>query len=353
MRLLDVTRLIRRGRRTPTGIDRVERAYLRYLLDLPDDVAGLIRTRLGYVILGRAGLMAVAKDPDLTTARHHAFVRCVPIGLGPVLRRLRPDVYINVGHSNLTARVCRAVRRAGGRVVVVVHDTIPLDTPHLQRPQTHARFARFLAQAARADAIVVPSHQTRLALLRHVAVPPPIHVAPLGLEPFAAVRPVSVPMPFVLMLGTIEPRKNLDLMLDVWAANAHRPDWPHLVVCGARGWAGAATVARLDAAPARVHATGPLPQDQVAWLLASARALVFPSLAEGYGLPPQEAAAYGTPVLCADLPVLRETLGPRAQFLPTDDPMAWAQAVAEPLPRMAPHHGPKWHDHFKIVLKII
>jgi glycosyltransferase involved in cell wall biosynthesis len=87
--------------------------------------------------------------------------------------------------------------------------------------------------------------------------------------------------------------------------------------------------------------------------LLRAHGLLFPSLAEGFGLPAVEAAARGVPVICSDLPVFREVMGDHATFLDPRDPEAWAGAVsrhvAEP-PARRPIDAPNWHDHFKTAL---
>jgi glycosyltransferase involved in cell wall biosynthesis len=152
-------------------------------------------------------------------------------------------------------------------------------------------------------------------------------------------------------LGTIEPRKNHALLLDAWEGMG--PQAPWLVICGARGWRNAATFARLDRHPPRVREAAGLTDGAVAALLQGARALLFPSLAEGYGLPLVEAAALGTPVVCSDLPICREVAGPGADFLDPRDPEAWAAAVmrlkddTSPRKRMV---APLWEQHFNIAL---
>ena len=91
--------------------------------------------------------------------------------------------------------------------------------------------------------------------------------------------------------------------------------------------------------------------------VAGARALLFPTLAEGFGLPPVEALALGTPVIASDLAVLREVLGPNAVYLPPADPYPWRQeilrALSDPQPRRAPVTPRTWESHVNAVLRAV
>ena len=131
----------------------------------------------------------------------------------------------------------------------------------------------------------------------------------------------GLPSAYVLAVGTLEPRKNLRTLVA-----AHRllgPDAPPLVLVGSPGWG-----QQLQLTPAdNVHLTGWLSDAELQALVAGAAVLAFPSLYEGYGLPPLEALACGTPVVCSDLPVLREVLGAHAVFSPALDVEAFADAL--------------------------
>lgn len=393
-RLIDLTRMASRlGTGAATGIDRVEQAWTRHLLTLDDPVFALVRMKLGFALLDRRGVSAlldrasgrVAPGPaDLAgrliwreaplRARAEADLRRLSLarvavpGLGRLLRRLPAGfIYLNLGHANLTPRVFAAVKALGGRAGVLVHDTIPLDHPEFARAGIPAVFRRKMrAVADGADLVIHSAKATRAAtdtaLARLGRVPPGI-VAPLGLD-LAAPDPGQLPpglppaRPFALVLGTIEPRKNLALLADVWAN--HRPALD-LIIAGHRGWAESALFERLAATPGIVL-SGALPDRAVAALMGSAEALLFPSLAEGYGLPPLEALARGLPVICADLAVLHETLGDLAVYLDPRDVYSWAKEIRALATPGARHRGgakgtdatgfvpPSWEAHFKTVL---
>jgi glycosyltransferase involved in cell wall biosynthesis len=337
--LLDITRSLSRiDRETPSGIDRVEAAWIAHLAERGDTcfVAAVPR---GTVWLDRAsGLRVLAEGAraplDLRgrlSRRPEAVRRAASLARALGRRGLPPSpggLYANVGHANLTGPGMAALGRAGLRRVVMIHDTIPLDHPGLASPGSVPRFAARLRAAAAADLILTPSRHSaeRVAhWLRAWGVPAPrIEAVPLGIEPPAMAWAPAAEPSFVV-LGTIEPRKGHDLLLDVWERLG--PDAPRLHVVGRRGWASPGLLARLDTPPPGVVVHGPLPDPKVQTLLAAARALLMPSLAEGFGLPAAEARAMGLPAILSDLPALREVAGGHATFLPCGDRAAWAEAI--------------------------
>lgn len=394
-RLLDITRLIRRAGRVPTGVDRVERAYLHHLQCRPEPLYAIARSTLGYVLLGPEGVRAVsdrvtgqvpwgAADRLSVVARGKgravrqaesdlrrlALARATPRGLERMLSRFLPAgiAYLNIGHSNLTDRMLAALR--GGpkaRVAVFVHDAIPLDFPGFQRPGTPEKFRAMLRRAATADLLIFNSdHSRRRAAAHLTSGMPPSVVAHLGLTPMQA-DPALVPAdlpgrrPYFVALGTIEPRKRHDLLLDIWQEMG--ADAPGLVIVGARGWNNAEVFDRLD----RLDPDGPvqeranLPDGAVAALLQGSSGLLFPSEAEGYGLPLIEAAALGVPVLCRDLDVYLEVLGDIPVYLKETDRYLWRNNIvslakgrhqAERADSASFFIPRTWDDHFATVLKL-
>jgi glycosyltransferase involved in cell wall biosynthesis len=111
----------------------------------------------------------------------------------------------------------------------------------------------------------------------------------------------------VLFLGTIEPRKNLEVLLDAWKKTKHGET--ELVIAGPVGWAAEATVARI-----RAEATylGYVSEADLPGLVAGAEAFVYPSLYEGFGFPVVQAMAAGTPVITSDVSSLPEIAGDAA-----------------------------------------
>ncbi len=382
-RLLDITRLMRRVGKVLTGVDRVELAYLRALLADSVPVFGLIRTRFGYLLLdgrGLADLQNVLAGPhvDLTTdmqrrrawrlARRLAVHRALPMFLESMLRRAVPHgaSYVNVGHSNLTERVLSAVKSAcDARISVMIHDVIPLEFPEFQRSGTVPQFNAMLARvAACADHIIYNSQDTRARAEFYIARKPDPIVAHLGTElaePDPSTLPADLPLhgPYFVCLGTIEPRKNHAFLLDIWQDMAE--DAPHLLIVGNRGWNNDAVFARLDVLPkdGTVREISGLNDGALSALIAGARGVLFPTFAEGFGLPATEAVACGVPVIVNELDIFRETMGDIPIYASVSDRYLWINKIkelagAESTARKTKQFDPPtWAAHFKIVLRLI
>jgi glycosyltransferase involved in cell wall biosynthesis len=175
--------------------------------------------------------------------------------------------------------------------------------------------------------------------------------------------------PYFVALGTIEPRKNHLLLLNLWRQFAATlgAAAPRLVVVGRRGWENENVLDMLERCSAidgLVRETGALPDREVATLLRGARALLFPSFAEGFGLPLAEALALGVPAIASDLVALREVGGNVPDYLDPLDGPAWragildyarADSVARraQLGRLGAWKPPAWSDHFAAVDRLL
>jgi glycosyltransferase involved in cell wall biosynthesis len=381
---LDLSRLLARaGRSAPTGIDRVELAYARHFIARGD--AGLVflaRTPLG----GFAPLPAQGAPNFVATLDAHwrgeitgsslaMMLAAQKLLVSASLARSRIDdgdvVYLLVSHQHLDRPwpIARMKRRTGARFVPFVHDLIPLRFPEFARPGHAERHRRRIATVARfADAIIVNSQATRADLEPALGnrTPPPVIVAPLGIDPMPVRETSAVPArPYFICIGTIEPRKNHLLLLNLWRrlAAEHGENAPRLVLVGRRGWENENVVDLLQRSPPvrrLVDERGALPDRAMCEQLAGARALLMPSFAEGYGLPVAEALSVGTPVLCSDLGSLREVGQQVPEYLDPLDGPAWQRAIidySEPdsprrraqLDRLAVWRTPSWEAHFAIV----
>ncbi|MBS0564363.1 MAG: glycosyltransferase family 4 protein [Proteobacteria bacterium] len=391
---LDITRLVQRtDGGPPTGIDRVERAYLAALCAARQPVHFLCRTALGWLVLDRAAGQAFLgwiggaplprtgavarliarrrRSPGIEAALRGRAEGVLPErALSGWLRRAcGGGVWLSVGHTNLTGGVLGQAAAAGLKVAVMIHDTIPLDHPEWSGPGAPERFRAALGAALRhADLILCPSRSVMAAIARHGAGAgrlPPLRAVPLGVAP-AAPDPgllppgIDISGRFFVALGTIEPRKDHGLLLDVWrglCAGLPAARVPRLFICGRPGWADAGLLDRL----ARTRASGGvvdvhsgLPDGAVGALLVGSAGLLAPSRAEGFGLPAAEAAALGVPVLASDLPVTREVLGDWPTYLPAGMVSDWSRAILSdsPAPRRPPLLS-DWTAHFNCVLNFL
>jgi glycosyltransferase involved in cell wall biosynthesis len=247
-------------------------------------------------------------------------------GLGPAPRR------VDLVHATTVLAPPR--RRP---VVVTVHDAVPWTHPETLTPRG-VRWHRLMVEraAATADAVIVPSEATARALSRHVRFRRTPVVVPLG---STALRPpadaperlarLGVPTGgFLVCVGTMEPRKGLDVLIQA-LARPHAPDLP-LVVVGAPGWGTVdprTTAAAAGLLPGRIVVLGRLDDQDLAAVLSVATVLVVPSRAEGFGLPVIEGMSAGVPVVTSDDPALVEVGGSATVASATGDPDSLADVL--------------------------
>jgi glycosyltransferase involved in cell wall biosynthesis len=221
-----------------------------------------------------------------------------------------------------------------GPSVVAVHDLYFLTRRGAYRGQINARYATAATRWAtrRASAIVTGSSRTRAELEeRFGADPAKLEVVPYGVaRTFFGERRRAAP-PFLLGVGTLEPRKGIATLLDALdALNAERDEPVRLVLAGAPGWGVDDLIARLRAHP-HVDLRTNAGDEELAELYAGAASLVVASEDEGFCLPAAEAFAAGCPVIATDLLAVREFAGDAARYVPRRDPQALAGAMAEVL----------------------
>jgi len=217
-------------------------------------------------------------------------------------------------------------------LVVTVHDVVAVEHTDLHSPRT-VRLQRLrLESLSRAHVVVSVSQSTADELIARGVDPARIAVVPNGLTPLPdPVDPDLPPDPFVLAVGTLEPRKGHETLLRAFAAadlNGHR-----LVFAGpTAGRSGdLASLARELGVGERLTILGPVDDAVLAGLYRDAAALCMPSLAEGFGLPVIEAMSFGVPVIASDLDVMREVAGDGAVLVRPGSPEALAEALARVL----------------------
>ncbi|MES2481456.1 MAG: glycosyltransferase family 1 protein [Pseudomonadota bacterium] len=265
-------------------------------------------------------------------------------------------------------------RQAGAKVVTLVHDLMPIEAPQYCVRWVRGAFASWLAQAAlHSDLILCNSLSTQAALAtharRHGMTLPPIHTLRLGNDlpagadglVRAAARRFAEARPFYAAIGTLEPKKNYALLLDAFEAFWRQGANTGLLLagrvtpeCRALGL----RLRQLEAAGRPLLWLDDANDAEIAFMLGQARALVIPSLFEGFGLPLVEARAVGCPVIATDLSCFRELADDGVHLVAPGDPAALADVLARhSAGRMAlsrtPHPGTRWSDTARHCLELV
>lgn len=429
--LFDCTRLLLRAlNQTPTGIDRVEMAYARHLqanhasrtrylvsfggrpkimptpavrrflsatsavwssasaetsvkqirkisafLGLPESILadGSVREAV------HAARLARRRMAGANMVLHSLLGQLRPRNLWGFSRQNRPSLYLNVSHENIdSAHVSRWLQAGGSSAsTFLVHDLIPITHPEYVRPNDPARHERRLKTVMRnASSIIVNSDYTKSVLQDYLGSQsrkiPSILTAPLGIEDIFLKRPLddlAVVAPYFVCVGTIEPRKNHTLLLQIWRRLVEEMGEaaPKLVLIGKRGWENENAVDLIERSrdiQSHVIECSGLSDKVLARLIMHARATLFPSHVEGYGLPVVESLALGTPAICSNIEATREIANGMVELLDPLDGLGWKQAILEyshpeqvrwrsGRVRLRGYQPPRWEDHFRLFDQLI
>ncbi|CAN5554563.1 glycosyltransferase family 1 protein [soil metagenome] len=277
------------------------------------------------------GLTELYKSPlarrELSAAWAHGFTRLPGTGL--------------VHATSLLAPLHRHDRASqpGEQTVVTIHDAVPWTHPETLTPRGVSWHKRMAKRAERyADAIVVPTHAVADELSQLLQIDGRVRViggavgSGLVVPTNAAARAAELKLPerYLMSVGTLEPRKGLEPLIRA-LARPESGDLPLLVV-GPDGWGGVdlkavAKEAHVD--PNRIRAVGHVSDSDLALMLSRATAFVFPSLAEGFGLPVLEAMSFGVPVIHSDAPAVVEVAGEAGYVVPLADADGYPARLAE------------------------
>lgn len=365
--VLDISRFISRAHLSfDTGIDRVERAAIYDAIDRFENPHFVGRTGKKFVFLNKTKMIAFlemesennwpnASGSDRLRLKLSLQQRCVRTGLRNIganafsigefdthfaLETLKPFTYLNLGHANLGNPFLTAMRRAGAsKIVTFIHDVIPLDFPEYCRADKVKSFENsFYNVIQHSDQVFCNSNYTATRIITYLKGSEkkpninPIQLVSPAIDT-SQISPIKLNgRPTFVMLGTIEPRKNLSFLLDIWddLELFKMPDeMPNLLIIGKRGWESSATLSRLEDAIAAgfVFERNDLSDEMVRAHLLASHGLLFPSHVEGYGLPAQEALAMGVPVLASDIPVFDELFKDRASLLAANDLDVWIKEI--------------------------
>jgi glycosyltransferase involved in cell wall biosynthesis len=253
------------------------------------------------------------------------------------VRGMRPDVYHSPNYIVPAALGCPSV--------VTVHDVAFLDRS-VHRLKSHLYLtACTLVALRKAARVVCVSHYTAGQLIERFGwVREKVRVIGEGVggnfvpSAAAAVQQFrdrhGIAGPYALFVGTVEPRKNLPRLLRAFELAITRHGLPHdLVIAGAAGWKTGPVRAAYERSSVRdrIKFIGYVPDGDLPAAYTGADAFVYPSLHEGFGLPPLEAMACGTPVITSDSTALAEVAGPAALTVDPTDTGALADAIASVL----------------------
>jgi glycosyltransferase involved in cell wall biosynthesis len=248
-------------------------------------------------------------------------------GLPRYIRRSKLELFHGTNYDVPLWRRCATV--------LTIHDLSQLlhSETHEKRSVSRAR-RRLPVMSRTADAIITPTESVRFDVCELLKVSPDRVFAipeaaracfkPLAFAETANVRRrLGIGDDFLLTVGTLEPRKNLSVLISALAELAReRPgNTTQLVIAGGRGWLSSPLFEAIKKSPVRdrIVLTDYLHDDELQALYASCRAFVYPSIHEGFGLPPLEAMACGAAVIASRIPALEETTGAAALlFDPTN-----------------------------------
>ncbi|MGX7827752.1 glycosyltransferase family 4 protein [Actinokineospora sp. 24-640] len=315
--LIDGTPLL--GERTGVG---------RYTSALAEELAataGVSMRAVAFTLRGWRGLRRVLP--------HGSQARGIPVPARLLrkawLRAPFPPVELFAGFADVvhgTNFVLPAAARARG--VLTIHDLAFLEFPGDLPPGDATLPELVRVSARRARMVCTPTQAVADQVTERLGVPSErVAVTPLGVDlAWFTARPpgdalaerLSLPGEYLLFVGGAGPRKALHWLLDAHAAT---PSLPPLLLAGPGH----------RVASARVRSTGYLPEVDLRSVVAGASALVLPSRDEGFGLPVLEAMACDVPVVCTDVPALREVSGDHATLVPYEDTAALAAALTAAL----------------------
>lgn len=325
------------------GLDRPGSGIARYAVEL---VNALAASEPGIEVVLLVPFAADLPEIDARVARVRlpalgrlpAMMAAGPVAIAAAARARRLDVVhdpTGISPFLLPRRVAPFAR------LVTIHDMVPFLYPETHARLTNLLFHRYIPRTLPfVDRVVTVSDASKRDIQRFYRLPPERVVAvPNGVSPrFARPPDAAIPAvlarygiepPYLLAVGALQARKNLETLFEAFA-RLRADGLPHrLVVVGRTMWKSEGVFRRLAdlALGDAVLLTGYVRDDDLPALYAGATCFVFPSLYEGFGLPPLEAMACGTPVVVADTSSLPEVVGDAGLRIPPGDVAAYVDAI--------------------------
>jgi glycosyltransferase involved in cell wall biosynthesis len=269
--------------------------------------------------------------PDKSPARRLLWEQTI---LPQLVRRSGVDLLHSLHYTRPLILPCASV--------VTFHDMTFFLFPHLHTRSKRLFFPLAIRMSARlADALIAISESTRRDAIRLLGLSAQkIFTVPLGIsEEF---QPISdqallqarrlaynLPDEFILYVGLVEPRKNLPLLLKAYSRLINKENTPALVIVGRFGWMYDDVLRQIDELnlKGKVYFTGYVPAQDLPIVYNLARVFVYPSLYEGFGFPPLEAMACGTPVITSAVSAMLDHVGDAGVLVPPNNEDALVQAM--------------------------
>ncbi len=326
----------------------------------------LVRALLKYDRVNEYVLIRERIDPELDVRQIALPNVRLPIGYASLrlffivpytLRRLGVDAVLEPAHFG-PFNLPRHVRR-----ITVIHDLTPLLLSSFHRYHSQLLQKIFLRRILQRASLILSNSRNTTADLERVFPFTATRIATIPLGKGVQFKPspsrefldeYDIDAPYWLSVGTIEPRKNLEFLLGVYATfRAMHPARVQLVIVGQRGWKSESFYAALEVHPNRadILLTGFIEKHHLPQAYTHALALIYPSIYEGFGLPIVEALACGTSVICPANSSLTEVGGELAYYFETNDQaglLQQMQTVAGGGQKVSTRRaaGPAWAAHF-------
>ena len=217
--------------------------------------------------------------------------------------------------------------------IVTIHDLFFLDHPERVRDEIRRDYPQLAPDhARRADAIITSSARTERLIVERLGVARDhVYCCPPGAPTWTALGrgPSVPPKGYALLLGTLEARKNIGVVLDAFTRVAHSPQTPKLVIAGRATPDATEWLARISQPPLKdiVEYVGYVPDERREALFAGARMLLLPSLDEGFGLTALEAMSAGVPLVASNRGSLPEVVESGGILLEPHDTEGWASVI--------------------------
>lgn len=234
-----------------------------------------------------------------------------------LIKKINPDIVFETAHIG-PFRVPKNIKKA-----VMIHDMTPILFPEFHIKKSAIIHGIFLKNILKkADLIITTSRNTKKDILKYSQTKAKISIIPLGIKHMRKSKGLNSPphKPYLLYLGTIEPRKNLEMLIDAFEELKNNHRIPHkLIIAGEIGWKAKKIIKKIKQNK-DIILTGYLTENQKINIYKNADIFIYPSLYEGFGLPPLEAMSYGIPVICSSNSSLKEIFGNNALLFDSKNP---------------------------------